>query len=265
MDNKPVKVNEFNGTTIRVDDNGMWNMTDLWKANGSNSNKDLRHWQRNSGSSEFIDTVMKDLDVPKSVVLRVVKGRNSSTWGHPQIALAYAKYLSHDLHMHVNNVFFERIEENNDPILAITRGHQRARAAWKKQGKSDDWIDVRSKSVIATKEDNAILAKHGENKWVHSLCSNAINKEIIGMSAKDFKASNNLPKSAKVPDHLTAIELAQYQLSRMVAMKTIVDKDIHGNKPCADVHTKIASGIVGACDGIAMSNNVTLCNGEVIR
>lgn len=245
---KDLTVREFNGVSILPNKDGMVSLTDLWKASGGDKSKDTEHWLRNNSTTQFIDAVATSVNTPKSGVIKSTKGRNGGTWAHQQIALAYAKYLSPELHMYVNSIFFERIEENNDPELALNRSIDRVTKGFQRKGKTDEWIRRRLRSSVATKENNKILASHGQNQFVHSLCADAINKEIVGSTAKKFKEINNLPKSAKVPDYLDEIQLVQYELTRLVSMKTIVNNDVRGNKPCADVHTKVAHNIVNACE-----------------
>jgi hypothetical protein len=80
-------------------------LTDLWKASGKPQGKhEPRHWKRYSGQ-EFIDSVAKKLNVRPQHIYKTTRGRGGASWGHWQIALAYAKYLSPELHIHVNEVY----------------------------------------------------------------------------------------------------------------------------------------------------------------
>lgn len=245
-----VKINEFNGVTIGFDGKEKINLTNLWKASGSMKNQSPYEWSRLPESEKFINVISKKLNTEKSRIIETTRGRKGGTWAHQQIALAYAKYLSPELHMFVNQCFFERVQEESNPDLALSRGKQRAIEGYKRQGKSDEWIRRRLRSSIATREDNITLAKHGVNKFIHSQCADAMNKEIIGVTAKKFKEDNNLPKTATVPDYLDEIQLTQYELSRLVSCRRIVNDNVYGNKECADIHAKVAKNIVSACEAV---------------
>ena len=168
MKNELNNVIEFEGFKIKHGEN-MVSLTDLWKASGKGEDYKPRFWMRKSESAEFILTVMdvqkfkgaaaatleskpygeenkrqfekwcNDIsrEAEKQGIIAITKGRYGGTFAHPQIALAYAKYLSPKLHIFVNQVFFERLEERHNPELSIARGRARAIETWHKQGKSD--------------------------------------------------------------------------------------------------------------------------------
>lgn len=105
------------------------------------------HWLESEPVQKFISTVSTKLKVGNSDLLYTVKGRTGGTYAHWQIALAYAKYLSPELHMFVNECFKDRMEEENNPELAINRGRERAVKHWKKSGMSEEWICERLKAT----------------------------------------------------------------------------------------------------------------------
>ncbi|MBE9562651.1 MAG: KilA-N domain-containing protein, partial [Proteobacteria bacterium] len=72
-------------------------LTDLWAASGKPSGKrDPSHWKLESGQ-DFIDSVAKNLNIRSATIYKTTRGRYGASWGHWQIALAYAKYLSPEL------------------------------------------------------------------------------------------------------------------------------------------------------------------------
>ncbi|SCM83727.1 conserved hypothetical protein [uncultured Sporomusa sp.] len=84
------------------------NLTSLWKAAGSQEVQKPKYWLTQDGTNEFISTIEKSEKVTQDYLLTTQRGRTGGTWAHRQIALAYAKYLSPELHMYVNQCFFER-------------------------------------------------------------------------------------------------------------------------------------------------------------
>jgi hypothetical protein len=76
---------------------------------------DPRRWKDKAGAG-FIKAVAGKANVSSGDIYKTQKGHNGGTYAHPQIALAYAKYLSHDLHMYVNETFMRA--ESGDVTLA---------------------------------------------------------------------------------------------------------------------------------------------------
>ena len=115
----------FENKTVRVDEEGLICLTDLFKVateKGLADGKlDPRRWSekpRNivSGTSgktslverdgwQFVDFVAKSLNATRCDIYKTTRGKGGGTYAHWQIALAYAKYLSHELHMRVNETY----------------------------------------------------------------------------------------------------------------------------------------------------------------
>jgi len=72
----------------------------------------------------------------KSNLIKIKRGKGGGTWSHKTIALRYAQYLSASLASIVNQVFFQRIEEEKNPDLIVDR----AITVYKKHGKDDKCI-----------------------------------------------------------------------------------------------------------------------------
>lgn len=63
-----------------------------------------RDWKRRDGA-QFIDFIAQNLNVAERHIYKATRGKGGGTYAHWQIALAYAKYLSPELHMQVNEVY----------------------------------------------------------------------------------------------------------------------------------------------------------------
>ena len=105
----------FDNATVRVDAENLVCITDIYKiavergmAEGKRApNQYFRKTNvRKSGTSgnisdfagegwDFVEHVAKSLNVHSVQVYKTTRGKGSSTFAHWQIALAYAKYLSH--------------------------------------------------------------------------------------------------------------------------------------------------------------------------
>lgn len=99
----------FHGTSIHTR-HEMLNLTDMWRAAGSDLARKPAEWARSADAERFVQVLATSLNVGNSHLLSTAKGRNGATWAHWQVALAYAKYLSPEFHMWCNTVVRERME-----------------------------------------------------------------------------------------------------------------------------------------------------------
>lgn len=111
-------------------DGEMYSLNDLWVIAGSPKNKNPYEWQRLPTSEEFISSACKILNTEKSRIIKSKRGKGGGTYGVRQVALEYAQYLDADLAVLVNEVFFQRLEEENNPDLI----GQRYLKAYQKKG-----------------------------------------------------------------------------------------------------------------------------------
>ena len=96
----------------------MGSLTDLWKAAGSNQNQKPVIWIRHDDAQRFVKEVGKREKVTGDHLFFIKAGCKGGTFAHWQIALAYAKYLSPEMHMAANAVF--RGYVNADPAMAAS-------------------------------------------------------------------------------------------------------------------------------------------------
>ena len=95
----------------------MISLTDLWKAAGNPKNKEPKYWLRNDQTVGFISALSRFLKVSENHLIRVKRGKSGGTYAHAQVALEYCQYLDPKLAVAVNEVFFERVEEEKNPDL----------------------------------------------------------------------------------------------------------------------------------------------------
>ncbi|WMW65201.1 KilA-N domain-containing protein [Nitratidesulfovibrio liaohensis] len=98
----------INDTAIRFTDDKLVNLTDFWKAGSGDRAKQPQKWLRTDAAQAFIAELGKATDVS---LLKITRGRFGGTFAHWQIALAYAKYLSPEFHIHCNNIIRRFVEE----------------------------------------------------------------------------------------------------------------------------------------------------------
>lgn len=218
----------FAGVTISKDGEGRVSLTDLWKASGKDRSYNPNEWLRQDATQLLIETAAGILNTVPARIINTKRGKGGGSFAHNQIALAYAKYLSPELHLAVNQVFFERIEEEKNPDLIIDRGI----AAYKKHGKSDNWISERLNGKATRLAFCATLAKHGVKGIGFGDCTNAIYTPMYGGGANLVRTKKNLPEKTNTREHMSETELAAIRLAELLAMDNIEKHDLKGNKAC---------------------------------
>jgi hypothetical protein len=219
----------------------MASLTDLWKAAGSPNKKDPYTWTTRESTSELIETVCSMLNTPKMGVLKTSRGKGKNgTWAHKNIALSYAKWLSPELHILVNQVFFERIEEEKNPDLIVDR----AISTYQKKGKTQEWIGRRIEGKLYRNEFTKTLAAHGVEKEGFRNCTNAIYEGLYGGTSSVVREKKNIPANASIRDNIPAFELEMVKFSEALATEKIRRENIQGNAKC-EMLSREASKMVG--------------------
>ena len=95
-------------------DGEMYSLNDLWVIAGSPETKRPNDWQNTKQFNEFLNSACKFLNATKNGIIKTRRGKGGGTYGVKQVALEYAQYLDSDLAVVVNEVFFQRIEEERE-------------------------------------------------------------------------------------------------------------------------------------------------------
>lgn len=243
----------YNGTEIRKDNEGRISLTDLWKAAGSKREQAPNFWVNQDSTKQLIDAASGFLNATPDCIIKSKKGKGGGTYAHKQIALTYSKYLSPELALTVNQVFFERIEEEKNPQLAIDR----AIKSWKKKGKDDEWISKRIEASAIRLTFTKTLAAHGVTQAGFGACTNGIYTFLFGGGAEKVREKKNLPEKANTREHMSKLELAAVGFAEELAAENIKAKSIYGNKPC-EAECKTSSKIVRDAIIASRKNNPPL-------
>lgn len=211
-------------------DGEMYSLNDLWVIAGSPKNKNPYEWQRLPTSEEFISSACKILNTEKSRIIKSKRGKGGGTYGVRQVALEYAQYLDADLAVLVNEVFFQRLEEENNPDLI----GQRYLKAYQKRGKSTEWIATRLKGIETRRAFTDTLKSHDVEGHGYKECTNAIYRPLYGCNANLIRVRKNIPMSASLRDNMRRTELIAVELAESLATDTIERDDIRGNVPCRE-------------------------------
>jgi len=221
----------YNGHEVKYDDERLIDVTAMWRAVGSPKDKSFYEWKRREGVS-FIRDLVKSLNTAQSRVLRTTQGRTGGSWAHWQIALAYAKYLSNEFHRFVNEAFREWVEEKADPGLKADRAVQ----GYHSRGYDEKWVSARMDGIVKRNYLTDTLQTHGvQPPYGYARCTDAINREVLGGSAKEINLAKGLPAKAKTRDHLTVLELGALKFAETMAEEVVKMNDARGNAHCEAV------------------------------
>lgn len=224
-------------------DGEMYSLNDLWVIAGSPENKDPRQWVRLPQVLEFMKSAEKFLNVEKSHIIKSKRGKGGGTYGVKQIALEYAQYLDSDLAVVVNEVFFQRIEEEKNPELIAERYFK----TYRKKGKSDEWITTRLKGINTRHLYTDTLKSHGVQGLGYRNCTNAIYRPLYGGDASLIRMKKNIPSStASIRDYMSRTELIAVELSESLATDHIEGSNVRGNKNCEIVSENASRCVAGA-------------------
>lgn len=215
---------------LNMDSDGTASLNGLWEFAGKPENKDPRQWSRLPETESFLGSVCRFLNVEKSHIIKSKRGKGGGTRGVAQITLEYAKYLDTDLSVLVNEIFFQRVEEEKNPDLIGDRYIE----AYRKKGKSDKWIKARLDGKIKRKEFTSCLAKHGvESPQGFRKCTNAIYEPLYGEGGTStIREKKNLSDTAKIRDNMSELELSAVDFAETLARHNIESKKIKGERYC---------------------------------
>lgn len=147
------------GQPLKTNDDGLVSLTDLFKAaqaaGWANGKQSPYEWSRRDGEN-FIAFVAENLNTAQCRIYKATKGKGGGTFAHWQIALAYAKYLSPELHMQVNEVYARF--KTGDVTLA-------AEIADKAKPADAAWLAKRVQSTVARNQLTSSPARWQRTAW----------------------------------------------------------------------------------------------------
>ena len=228
----------FNGYEIGPDENGDISLTLLWKSAGANSYKKPFDWARKEGA-EYLANAASDLKVAPQALLKTKAGRNGGTKAIPEIALAYATYLSKPLARLVNQTFLQRVAEEKNPELILDR----AVKTYERRGFSAEHIATRLNAKATRVLFTAALARHGVTGEGFRLCTNATYFALFGGPAALVRQKVGAGPKDNPRDHMTMIQLRTVELSEMLATEGIEKSGAYGNEACVNEANRAARNV----------------------
>jgi hypothetical protein len=194
---------------------------------------------KNEGFSELSDKIGK-LDLPAAngkkypmevatteTLLRIIQSVPSPR------AEPFKRWLA--------KVGFERIQEAQDPEIAI----KRAIVTYQLQGRSDDWIEKRIRSIVTRKELTSEWRKRGVTEGMeYAVLTNVISMETFGgVTTKNHGLMKGLGKGHNLRDHMTDLELIFTMLGEKSTTEIARVRDARGfqeNKIAAQSGGRVA-------------------------
>jgi hypothetical protein len=234
----------YNGVEVIFDDDKLINLTQMWEAQGSPLNRDPTQWKKTKEGEGFIASLATSQNVAITHVFRSMRGRgNKGVWGHRQIAIAYAKYLSHEFHRFVNEAFLEWAEEKADPGLKA----QRAAQAYLDRGKDVAWILERIEGICQRKSFVSTLADHNckkvgtENPFAEA--TRSLSLAALGKTPSEIKKSKGLKPTARTRDHLSKHDLARLRWAESESERLVQEEAADGNTECLAIVRRAGNAV----------------------
>ena len=224
---------KFNAITLKAigRDGEMYSLNDLWKMLGSPKSMEPKFWKRLPDTERYLDSESNAQKVRKSHLLRIKKGRGGGTYATQRVFLEYARYLNKDLAVQINEVFLQEIKAQQNPELYLDK----ARAAYKRKGKGDEWVDKRFKSISTRDGLTHALSQHGcKTGKDFSRCTRASYEGLFGRSVPALREALNITEKQSIRDNMSSTQLTILELSEDLAKKKIEGKNINGAKNCAN-------------------------------
>jgi KilA-N domain len=180
------------GRTIRVDENNLLCLNDIWQAAGFSKNQKPSDWSRLPMVTQLHVAVLerttgKSRSWTKTEfrsVLYAKMGKGGGTYADIRLALAYAEYLNPKLALEVKEVFLRY--KAADPTLADDV-LQRAST------EANEWAGRRALSRVVRNGYTATLSAHGVRQRLDfAICTNALYEGLFRRNAKQLKADKGI-------------------------------------------------------------------------
>lgn len=202
---------------------------------------DPAYWAKTAGA-EFIDVVAGTLNSKKIAIYKTTRGKGGDTKSHPQIALQYAKYLSPELAMEVNETYMRA--KVGDVSLAA-EVYDRATVTDQKR------LEARIAGKAVRRDLTDKLQEHGVTGMGFGQCTNALYIPVLGGKAPDILKAKGLPAKSNLRDNLSATELADIIFAERLAKKRLEDAQARGNQACAVECAAAGRAVVAALVNVA--------------
>ncbi len=108
-----VKHVELCGQKVRVNENGMVSLTDMWKASGGEQKNKPAHFLGNAKTKEY----MRSLEKVGNPTFTTTSGKNGGTWSCKLLAYDYAGWIDSGFKVGAYTVLDQYFAGNLQPVL----------------------------------------------------------------------------------------------------------------------------------------------------
>ena len=175
----------YNDIEIAFTDDNLINLTQMHRAADGRHSQRPTIWLSHKDTKAFIKSLCKKLNVNQDDIKKSTRGKtNGGTWGHWQITLAYAKYLSPEFHIQCNEWIKERFEFEADPEKAVDHYYDKLEAKYRSMGWSPEKIEARMKGRLCRRQFDSTARTMGVTRNGMKTASNMINQFVTRMVGK---------------------------------------------------------------------------------
>jgi hypothetical protein len=256
----PVISLRFEGESVRKDKDGRFSLNDLHRMAGVKVGKAPKEWAKLDTTKALVEVLQDQQDSnggisPSLEVLKTREGRAGGTWAVMSLALAYASYLSPEFRAACLKVVEERIEEEQNPELGVTRSVDRAQKSYVRAGKAPEWIQKRIQGICTRHALTSFLASRGCNAPDdYRSCTNALYIGATGVDASGLRKQMGLDSKANPRDHMTRRQLSEIALAEELAIEKAEKERSYGVEAMAhacnlagkEVHRAVSNALRGS-------------------
>lgn len=240
------------GTKIRQHDGNVC-LNDLWTLAGSPENIRPANWRRQKGTEGFVEALIAKLvvsgkhnkreDAEKSIFYVLGGGRAKATYAHSTLALEYARHLSPDLAVEVNDLF---IRYKADAVgLALEILDEFAEQA------EFDAMRVELRRLVAKHNvESAGAAKAAGVRNFEAYNGAGLRGLYGGKTKAEVVKHKKLPKGAHHLDHAGHEELAANYFKATQAAAKLKREKIEGQEAAEDAHEEVGKAVRETIKGL---------------
>lgn len=243
MSNLPVFAGEFDGTAIRVTEDGRFSVFDVLVAFGTADKKQNAKNVLDRLCSQYseVSTFCSNFKFPGRGQRETPVATEEGIY---QILMLCPGKRGAEFRGWAAQIVRERREEESNPELAYSRGRARAIAAWKRQGKTDQEIQSRIEGIEVRHSFTDVLKAHGvAQPWQYAKITNAIYEELYGQTAAELKQSMGLTKGESLRDKFPRSHGIANSLAEALSSEKIEDNNLQGFKQCHEATQDAAARV----------------------
>lgn len=235
------------GRKIRIDQDGLACLNDIWSAAGFTKNQRPNDWSQLGTTIRRVEQVLKLItgksrNYEKTDVRRVWKmkrGNDGGIYADIRLALDYAEYLSPKLAIEVKEIFLRY--QAGDSTLADE-------VLQKATPEENRWAGVRALARSNRNSYTQTLKDHGVISKGYMDCTEAVYQNLLGAKSYQIRGKRGLSPRANLRNHLNVEELSYIMAAEALSAERITDEDRRGNSQCAEASAIGASAIRSAIE-----------------